>query len=248
MRLEVLALTMIAISSTSYAKPHPAPGSGGADQPATSQTAELKGDRARIDNNYGLAAAEYQKALHLDPKNATLCNKIGIAELKLNDKGAARKYFGLAVKYDPNDSPALNNLGALALLQKNYKQAANYLKRALALDESNASAHLNLAEAWVGLSQIDRAMTEYSRALELDPDILQENEGGVVAQVKTPEQRARVEYLIAKAYVKRGNLDGALDYLRRAKDDKFPDLKKVYADQEFSPLWNDARLAKIVKR
>ena len=247
--LAVVALAVMSVCSTCYARVHSDPSPAGTgDALASAQAAELKGDRARIDKNYLQAVTEYQRALRFDPKNSALCNKLGIVEFKLDNKGAARKYFTLAVKFDPNEPSALNNLGALALVQRNFKQAASYLKRALALDESSASAHLNLAEAWVGLSQIDRAMTEYSRALELNPDILQENENGVVALVRTQEQRARMEYLLAKAYAKRGNADGALDYLQRAKTDLFPDLHKVYAEQEFALLWTDPRLAKIVKR
>jgi hypothetical protein len=70
----------------------------------------------------------------------------------------------------------------------------------------------------------------------------------VIAQVTTPEQRARVAYMIAKSYMKRGNLDGALDYLHRAKELRYPDLAKVYSDPDFTALWQDPRLAKIVKR
>jgi hypothetical protein len=47
--------------------------------------------------------------------------------------------------------------------------------------------------------------------------------------------------------MKRGNIDGALDYLNRAKELHYPDLVKVYTDQDFAPLWQDPRLAKIVK-
>ena len=98
------------------------------------------------------------------------------------------------------------------------------------------------------MGEVDRAMTEYGRALELDADILAESQNGISAQITTPEQRARVSYLIAKAYAKRGNLDGALEYLTRAKNGRYSDLANVYKDQEFAVLWPDPRLAKIVKR
>ena len=100
----------------------------------------------------------------------------------------------------------------------------------------------------MGMNQIDRAMTEYARALELDADILSESTSGVSARVSTPEQRARVNFLIAKAYAKRGNIDGALEYLQRARDGRFPEMARVYKDQEFAMLWTDPRLEKIVKR
>jgi tetratricopeptide (TPR) repeat protein len=116
------------------------------------------------------------------------------------------------------------------------------------MDESVAATHINLAEAWIGLGKMDRAMTEYSRALELDADILSDSNNGAFAQVSTLEQRARISFLIAKAYIKRGNVEGALEYLRRAKEGHYSDLSKVYEDKDFAPLWTDPRLQKIVKR
>jgi tetratricopeptide (TPR) repeat protein len=212
------------------------------------KTAELKGDIARAREDYATAAAYYQKALHADPRNSGLYNKLGIAELKLGSKGQARRNFSQALKYDSRNLSALNNLGAVYYLDKKYKLSVKYLKQALELDESSAPAHLNLAEAWMGMGEVDRAMTEYARAIELDADILNESQSGVSAQLSTPEQRARVNFLIAKAYAKRGNIEGALEYLKRAKDGHYSEMGKVYKDQEFAVLWTDPRLEKIVKR
>ena len=219
-----------------------------ADKVQLARTEEFKGDSARMHNNNAEAVYYYRSALHINNQNSVLLNKLGVAELQTGDRGGAHKHFNQAVKYDPRNVPAWNNLGVLACVERKYSAAVRYLKSALALQETNASAHLNMAEAWFGLGEVDRAMTEYTRALELDADILSSNPGAVVAHVSTPEQRARVDFTIAKAYAKRGNLEGALEYLRRAKEANFPDLKKVYEDQTFAALWDDPRLQKIVKR
>lgn len=210
--------------------------------------AEVKGDLARIHNDYASAVNDYMAAIRVNRQNAVLYNKLGIAELQLGEKGLARKHFGQALKLDPRYTAALNNLGAVALIEKKYKPAVNYLKQALAMEETNASTHVNLAEAWIGMGDMDRGMTEYARALELDADVLSSSQEGVVAQLRTPEQRARVSFLIAKSYMKRGNIEGALTYLQRAKEGHFPGLGKVYEDPDFTALWQDPRLAKIVKR
>jgi tetratricopeptide (TPR) repeat protein len=208
---------------------------------------ETKGDIARARELYGSAVNWYLVAIRYN-RNVLLYNKLGIAEMKLGEYDQARRAFGLAVKADPSNVDALNNLGAVNCLERKYKPAIRYLKQALALDESKAVTHLNLAEAWMGQKQVDRAMTEYARALELDADILNSaDKEGVFAQIQTPEQRAMVDFMIAKSYVKRGNLEGALDYLRRAREDHFRDLSKVWEDPAFAPLWKDARLADIVK-
>ncbi len=224
------------------------------DQPKTTaaqQTAknyEFKGDVARAREQNASAAAWYSAATRFDSHNAELFNKLGIAQLKAGEMDAARKSFSEAVKRDPAFVDALNNLGAVNCLEKRYKPAVKYLKQALALDESKASAHLNLAEAWMGQKQLERAMTEYARALELDADILNSaDKEGVLAQIATPEQHALIQFLIAKAYAKRGNLEGALDYLRRAKDAHYREIASVYTDPVFAPLWKDPRLTAIVK-
>lgn len=243
----MLVITGMLVSAPAYGKAKFVAVTPGPGELESARTAEQRGDLARIRENYASAVSHYMTALRITNQNAVLYNKLGIAELQLGERRSARKHFVQALKFDPRYVAALNNLGTVAFLDKKYKPAIGYLKQALALDESSASAHLNLAEAWMGLGDIDHAMTEYARAIELDADILAKGQGGIQVQVSTPEQRARVSYLIAKAYARRGNIDGALEYLRRARDGRYPDLSKVYADQEFAALWPDPRLAKIVK-
>ena len=246
--VKMLMAVSLLICAAPYGITASTPNTAKKDKLEAAKTAEMKGDLARVHNNYDDAISYYLAALRVNRQNALLNNKVGVVELQLGQRGIARKYFAQALKYDPQLTPALNNIGAVALLDKKYKQAADYFKQALAKDESSAPTHVNLAEAWMGLGEVDRAMTEYARALELDADVLSSSGDGVIAQVRTPEQRARISYLIAKSYMKRGNIEGALEYLRRAKEDHYPDLAKVYTDPDFTPLWQDPRLAKIVKR
>jgi len=224
-----------------------------ADVPSTdklqvAKVQESKGDQARARGNNTEAVYYYRSAVRINTQSSILYNKLGVAEIQTGDRSAARKHLNQAMKLDPHNVLALNNLGVLACLERKYNQAVRYLKQALALQETSAAAHLNMAEAWFGLGEVDRAMTEYARALELDADILTNTPGALVTHVSTPEQRARVDFTIAKAYAKRGNIEGALEYLRRAKDAHYPDLAKVYTDQTFAALWEDPRLEKIVKR
>jgi tetratricopeptide (TPR) repeat protein len=244
----MLAAMSLLIGVAAYGKTNPASAAAKKDKIEAARLAEEKGDLDRLHKDYESAIYHYESALRVNSKSADLYNKMGIAELQLKERGLARKYFSRALKYNSQFFAPLNNMGVLDLLDRRYRSAVGYFKQALALDESNAHTHLNLANAWMGLGEVDYSMNEYARALELDADVLSSSPEGVVAQVTSPEQRARISFLIAKAYVKRGNLDGALEYLRRAKEDHFPDLAKVYSDPAFTALWDDPRLAKIVKR
>jgi tetratricopeptide (TPR) repeat protein len=239
----------MAFSTAAYANADPfAADVARADKIKVAQTAELKGDLARIHENFSEAAGFYKEALRATPHEAKLYNKLGISYLQLHQFGPARKAFSQAIKSDPRFINGYNNLGATECLDKKYNSAIQHLKRALELEETNAPAHLNMAEAWVGLGQMDRAMTEYARALELNADILSGSPDGVQVRVSTPEQRGRVDYLIAMAYARRGNFDGALEYLSRARAEHFSGLGKVYEEKLFAPLWGDPRLEKVVKR
>lgn len=246
--------TLILILATTGLLVIPAKTAGAAPTPPDTRqevvkSDELKGDIARARGDYISAMDWYSAAIHVEKKNPVLYNKLGIAELKAGRMDAARKSFSQAVRYDSKYVEALNNLGATYCLQRKYRPAVRYLKDALALDEMKASTHLNLAEAWMGQHQIDRAMTEYARALELDADILSSSDKeGIFAQIQTPEQQALVSFLIAKAYAKRGNVEGALDYLRRAKEQNYRNLASVYKEPDFAILWKDPRLTTIVKR
>ena len=246
MKRSIVTLTILTLSLSTAAW-------AGAKNPTPASKAEAlrleeKADQERLQKDYPSAFADYLSASHLDPRSATLFNKMGIIRIQLRDRTGAKRYLKHALSLSPKDTQVLNNLGAVFYLDKNYQQALRYLKESLALNETSATCHLNIAEVWASLGQLDRAMTEYARALELDSDILTSAQDGVVAQVRTPEQKARISFLIAKAYVRRGNLDGAIDYLQRAKQGHFPDLHKAWEDKDFAPLWSDPRLEKIIKR
>ena len=54
----------------------------------------------------------------------------------------------------------------------------------------------------VGLNEIDRAMNEYARAMELDPDVFTSEMDGMIAQLKTADQIGAHRFLIAKLYAR----------------------------------------------
>jgi Tfp pilus assembly protein PilF len=234
---------MVGVLTPAYAQNSVAP-----DKMTEARAEDAKGDQAQQNREFESAAHHYEKALSYDRENAEIINKLGVAELRMNDHKQARKNFTKALKYNPQLSTAMNNLGVVDILDKKYNSAISYLKQSLALDEENPHTHVNLAEAWLGLGDVTRAMNEYTRALELDADVLSTGAGEAQAQVYTPEQRARIDYLIAKMYMQRNNPAGALDYLGRAKELNYRNLHDVYNDQTFAPLWKDPRLEKIVKQ
>jgi tetratricopeptide (TPR) repeat protein len=226
---------------------------GGADPQAISlssmSAAELmkQGDTIRTTRDYAEAMRYYQAAAKKDPNNSNLYNKMGMTEWKRDNKAAAAANFDIAVKLNGKNADALNNIGALAYTQKNYGRAVKFYKKALALDETNASYHSNLGTVWFDQKKYERAMAEYARAIELDPEVfLKSNTPGSVARVLNTADRANYEFMLAKAYASRGDSERCFQWLQKAKEDGYSNLKNVYKDAEFAKLRQDPRLAQIV--
>jgi len=208
---------------------------------------ERAADEARNQKDYAQAIEYLQAAIRKEPKNEMLYNLIGMAKWKKGDTRSARADFQRATKLNSKYAEAFNNIGALDYTQKDMKSAVKYFKKAVALEETRATFHVNLGAAWFGQNKVDRALTEYTRALELDPQVLVSTmRAGVVAQIASPEERARYAYMLAKIYARRGAVDDCLRCLRKAKEEGYRELANVYKDQEFASLRNDARLSEVV--
>lgn len=204
-------------------------------------------DGARSQKNYDLAIVYLRIAVRKDRNNAMLYNKIGLAELKQQDYKSARADFERATKKNPRYADAVNNIGAVEFLKKNYSAAAKYFKRAVALDETRATFHVNLGAAWFSQKKLEQAVAEYTRAVELDPDALHTDARvGVVAQIASPEERAQYQYLLAKIYARRGDVEDCLQCLRKAKEDGYRKLASVYQDEDFTQMRANPQLHELV--
>jgi tetratricopeptide (TPR) repeat protein len=232
------------VRSVSQSAPQAAP-----VKPEAMSVSELEkaGDVARAAKDYDQAVIYFQTALRKDKKNAVLYNKLGLSYLKQGNLPNARANFEKAAKRNNKYADAFNNVGAVYYVQKNFGSAARYFKKALALDETRPVFHVNLGAAWFSQNKVDRAIAEYSRALQLDPEALNQNSrGGVTAQISSPEERARYEYMLAKIYARLGNAEQCLHCLKKAKEGGYPNLANVYKDEEFTSLRQDPRLSEIV--
>lgn len=242
-----LSLLTIVLVLGNFASAKPLPQDNINMDSMTVQQLEKVGDVARSQKDFDLAIQYFQAGIRKDRKNATLYNKLGLAELKNNDLSAARVHFEKATKLNSKYVEAVNNIGAVEYMKKNYNGAAKYFKKAVALDESHATYHVNLGAAWFSQKKMDRAIAEYTRAMELDPDAFrQEARTGIAAQIASPEERAQYAYLLAKAYAKRGDVEGCLQCLRKAKEDGYRSMANVYKDEEFSGLRSNPRLQEVV--
>jgi len=226
------------------------PGLRHADPPSPAATApelEARADQLRSEKAYLDALDYYRVAISKDNHNPRLYNKAGIAQLMLQRYKDAEKNFGHAIKLDRAFADAYNNLGVIRYEEKRYPKAIQSYEKAIQLRQDSASFFSNLGAAYYMKKDWEQATQAYGRALQLDPDIFGRiSHTGVSAQLPSPEERARFDYLVAKLYAKQGDPDRSLQYLRRCLEEGYAGIGDVYKDPEFTALRNDTRFGQLM--
>ena len=221
-----------------------------AEPPSASATAlelEKRGDELRVEKAYLDALDYYRAALAKNPKNAAVYNKAGIAELLLQRYKEAGKDFEHAIHSDHKFADAINNLGVIDYEAKKYGKAIRQYEKAIREQPDSASFYSNLGAAYFGKKEFERASQAYTKAMELDPAILERtSHNGISAQLPSPEDRARYDYIIAKLWAKTGDRDRSLLYLRRAMEEGYKGIDDVYKDPEFAGLREDTRFTELM--
>ena len=212
----------------------------------TPQELERQGDQLRAQKRY-LDSIDYYNAALAKQPTAMVWNKNGIALLFLQHNKDAQKCFEEALKSDKNSAEALNNLGFVEQMQKRYGKAIKYYNKALAVRPNSATFHYNLGAAHFGKHEYDKAAQEYKIAYQLDSEIFQRvSKTGVMAQSSSPEDRAAFSFMVAKMYAQAGDFEHSLEYLRKAMEDGYKNINKVYTDAEFASLRTDKRFAELM--
>ncbi len=214
---------------------------------ASAEELERRGDELRAEKAY-LDAVDYLRAaLAKTPNVARLYNKIGIAELQTQRYKESRKDFEHAIRLESAFADAYNNLGVVYYKETKYGKAIKQYQRAVKLKPDIASYYSNLGAAYYLLKDWDKATIAYGQALQLDPDIFERtSHTGVTAQLPSPEERARFDYVVAKLYAKQGDRDRSLQYLRRCMEEGYKGIGDVYKDPEFAGLRSDARFTQLM--
>jgi tetratricopeptide (TPR) repeat protein len=225
----------------------PAPG-------ASPEDLEKRGDELRTDKDFLDAIEFYQAALKGAPDSASLYNKIGICQLLTQRYKEAKKSFERAIKADRKHADAYNNLGAvyyeLGILNhqsSDFTKAIKVYDKAIALSSESASYYSNRGAAYFAKKKYEQGSVDYAAALHLDPGIFERSSrGGLQAQLASPEDRARYDYVLAKLYASVGEPDRSLHYLKKAMEEGYKNIKDVYKDNEFSNLRKDPRFAELM--
>lgn len=205
-----------------------------------------KGDSLLARKFYEDAIQQYRKALDINPKEAVVQNKMGIAYHQLQNMGMAKKQYELAKKINPRYSEAWNNLGTVHYGVKKYKKAIKCYKKSLELNPQSATAYHNMGAAYFGLKKYEEGFQAFQEAYRLDPSILDRtsNYGTVI---KTTElNQAMQNFYLAKIFAMNGQQEKALAYLLKALEMGFTEYDKITKEPAFKQLVQDERLARAM--
>lgn len=215
---------------------------------ASAQELETAGDEQRSKKAYSDAIEYYRLAMG-KADSAELHNKTGIAYLQLQQFKFAEKEFNHALKMKRDYAEARNNLGVIYYIRKKYGKAIGEYEQALKLNPVSAPFHSNLGMAYFEKKQFDRGTGELLRALQLDPQVFdRQSQGGIAARMVSPEDRARYSYTLARIYARQGIYDRSLEYLKKAIEEGYPQIKDVYTDEGFAGLRKDPRFATVMAK
>lgn len=155
----------------------------------------LRGVSADRQKHYDEAEAEFQKALAIDPQNATILNYLGYM---LADRGVklpeALTMIQKAVELDPQNGAYLDSLGWVYFKSGQYDLAEVNLRKAMERMSTDPTVHDHLGEVYektgklkLAVEQWQRSMSEYAHSLPADADPAD------VAKVQHKLENARVK-------------------------------------------------------
>jgi tetratricopeptide (TPR) repeat protein len=199
------------------------------------------GDLYMARKQYREAMEQYKLLCDQEPHNAVYLNKLGIALHQQTVLGAALKYYERAVKANPKYADAENNIGTIWYQRKKYGKAVRAYQRAIKMRDDMPVLYSNLGYAYFGQGKYDDSIAAFRTALVKDPQFFERgsSRNGSVLQDRSVPDRGRFYFLLAKSFAEAGNLDRAVLYLRKAKEEGYAQMNDVKRDPAFAAVLTD---------
>jgi len=209
---------------------------------------EEKGDLYMARKQYREAMEQYKLLCEQDPHNAVYLNKLGIALHQQTALGLALKYYEKAVKANPKYADAENNIGTIWYQRKKYGKAVRAYQRAIKMRDDMPILYSNLGYAYFGQGKYDESIAAFRTALSKDPLFFERgsSRNGSVLQDRSVPDRGRFYFLLAKSFAEAGNLDRAVLYLRKAKEEGYAKINDVKKDPAFAALLTDPVIIELL--
>jgi Flp pilus assembly protein TadD len=124
--------------------------------------------------NFASAIQCFQRALQLDPKNAKIEDRLGLAFEAMNRDGDAVTAYRTAIDWEknsphPSEEPTLN-LATILLNSGQLPQAEPLLRQAVLIAPKDSKIHEKLGDLLAKEERLDEARVEYQEAIAISPD------------------------------------------------------------------------------
>jgi tetratricopeptide (TPR) repeat protein len=204
-------------------------------------TDEEKGDLYMARKQYREATDQYRMLCEQDPHNAVFLNKLGIALHQQTALGLALKYYEKAVKANPKYADAENNIGTIWYQRKKFGKAVRAYQKAIKMRDDMPVLYSNLGYAYFSQGKYEDSINAFRTALAKDPQFFERgsSRNGSVLQDRSVPDRGRFYFLLAKSFAEAGNLERAIFYLRKSKEEGYAQINDVKKDPAFAALLKD---------
>ena len=125
------------------------------------------GRQASDANRWNEALNAYDKAIELNPNDASAYNNRGIAYDNLDKNDLAIEDYKKAIELNPKYGDAFNNLGKNFSKLGDYKRAILYYDRAIEINRKDADAYYNRGNAFSNLGNSKYANDDLKIAAQL---------------------------------------------------------------------------------
>jgi len=210
------------------------------------------------DNDPTGAARHYQRALALDPTNASV---LGNAAGFLKSLGRLDEALALeeaAVRRDPLSLIALYNLGIMQNMAGRYDAAIASFRTVLSLNPSQGIAHYALGNALIlkgdataGLTETEQEKTEMWRAIGLSMAhcaLGRKTDADAALNALIAKYEKDSPYNIAYVYAFCGDADKAFEWLDKAVVYQDPGLSVVVVENLFDKIHSDPRWLPFLRK
>lgn len=147
---------------------------------------------------YGLAIDILNQGLKLNPSMVAMRTNLALAYYHNQDYGQAIEEFRQVIRENPNIYQAYYYLAEIYnKAENNYDLAINYYEQAISYNRSYVRAYLALGDLYLKNEETYKAMAQYLKALEYNPEY------------------ADAHFRLALAYVQMGMREAAIEELRK---------------------------------
>jgi TolB-like protein/DNA-binding winged helix-turn-helix (wHTH) protein/tetratricopeptide (TPR) repeat protein len=162
-----------------------------------------------------------RRAVELDPRLAVAHARLAQFYLKTSDDEKGDEHWRVAVALDPDDPLVLGFSCGAAILRGDLDEALALQRRAVARDPLAATGRANLAKLLLADGQLDEAMSEYRKVLEISPGAMISASG--IADSPGTDAGSEVNLEIVRVLVLQRRYDEAQSAIAQLPDGKLRD-------------------------